>query len=184
MADQHGSPTRAAESPSAEHKAHGPASVACSIITCSDTRTPETDTSGQLIRTLLERAGHRIHAYHVVKDEPSQVRTLIRQASVDQAVDVLIINGGTGISQRDSTFEAVHVLLEKHIPGFGELFRTLSYYNNNKEIGSAAMLSRATAGLHQGKVIFSIPGSSGAVRLAMEALILPELSHLVGEIRK
>ena len=180
MADQHGSPTRAAESPSAEHKAHGPASVACSIITCSDTRTPETDTSGQLIRTLLEQAGHRIHAYHVVKDEPSQVRTLIRQAGGNQAVDALIINGGTGISQRDSTFEAVHVLLEKHIPGFGELFRSLSY----KEIGSAAMLSRATAGLHQGKVIFSIPGSRGAVRLAMEALILPELSHLVGELRK
>lgn len=180
MADQHGSPTRAAESPSAEHKAHGPASVACSVITCSDTRTPETDTSGQLIRTLLEQAGHRIHAYHVVKDEPSQVRTLIRQAGGNQAVDALIINGGTGVSQRDSTFEAVRVLLEKHIPGFGELFRSLSY----KEIGSAAMLSRATAGLHQGKVIFSIPGSRGAVRLAMEALILPELSHLVGELRK
>lgn len=180
MVDQHGSPTRAAESPSAEHKAHGPASVACSVITCSDTRTPETDTSGQLIRTLLEQAGHRIHAYHVVKDEPSQVRTLIRQAGGNQAVDALIINGGTGVSQRDSTFEAVRVLLEKHIPGFGELFRSLSY----KEIGSAAMLSRATAGLHQGKVIFSIPGSRGAVRLAMEALILPELSHLVGELRK
>lgn len=180
MADRHGSPTRAAESPSAEHKAHGPASVACSVITCSDTRTPETDTSGQLIRTLLEQAGHRIHAYHVVKDEPSQVRTLIRQAGGNQAVDALIINGGTGVSQRDSTFEAVRVLLEKHIPGFGELFRSLSY----KEIGSAAMLSRATAGLHQGKVIFSIPGSRGAVRLAMEALILPELSHLVGELRK
>ncbi len=180
MADQHGSPTRAAESPSAEHKAHGPASVACSVITCSDTRTPETDTSGQLIRTLLEQAGHRIHAYHVVKDEPSQVRTLIRQAGGNQAVDALIINGGTGVSQRDSTFEAVRVLLEKHIPGFGELFRSLSY----KEIGSAAMLSRATAGLHQGKVIFSIPGSRGAVRLAMEDLILPELSHLVGELRK
>lgn len=180
MADQHDSPTHAAKSPPAEHKAHGPASVACSIITCSDTRTPETDTSGHLIRTLLEQAGHRIHAYHVVKDEPPQVRTLIRQAGVDQAVDALIINGGTGMSKRDSTFEAVYLLLEKYLPGFGELFRTLSY----KEIGSAAMLSRATAGLYQGKVIFSIPGSSGAVRLAMEALILPELSHLVGEIRK
>ena len=180
MADPHDSPTHAAKSPPAEHKAHGPASVACSIITCSDTRTPETDTSGQLIRTLLEQAGHRIHAYHVVKDEPSEVRTLIRQAGVDQAVDALIINGGTGMSKRDSTFEAVHLLLEKYISGFGELFRSLSY----KDIGSSAMLSRATAGLYQGKVIFSIPGSSGAVRLAMEALILPELPHLVGEIRK
>lgn len=180
MADQRDSPTHAAKSPPAEHKAHGPASVACSVITCSDTRTPETDTSGQLIRTLLERAGHRIHAYHVVKDEPTHVRTLIRQAGVDQAVDALIINGGTGMSKRDSTFEAVHLMLEKYLPGFGELFRVLSY----KDIGSSAMLSRATAGLYQGKVIFSIPGSRGAVRLAVEALILPELSHLVGEIRK
>ena len=180
MADQHDSPTHAAESPPVAHKAHGPASVTCSIITSSDTRTPETDTSGQLIRTLLEQAGHRIRAYHVVKDEPSQVRTLIRQAGVDQTLDALIINGGTGMSKRDSTFETVNVLLEKHIPGFGELFRSLSY----KDVGSSAMLSRAVAGLYQGKVIFSIPGSSGAVRLAMEALILPELSHLVGEIRK
>ena len=180
MADQHDSPTRAAESPSADHKAHGPSSVACRIITCSDTRTPETDTSGQLIRALLEEAGHRIHAYHVVKDEPTHVRSLIRQSGVDDTLDALIINGGTGMSQRDSTFEAVNALLEKHIPGFGELFRSLSY----KDIGSSAMLSRALAGLYRGKVIFSIPGSSGAVRLAMEALILPELSHLVGEIRK
>ncbi len=182
MADPHDSPTHAAKSPPAEHKAHGPASVACNIITCSDTRTPETDTSGQLIRTLLEQTGHRIHAYHVVKDEPSEVRTLIRQAGVDQAVDAIIINGGTGMSRRDSTFEAVSALLEKQIPGFGELFRSLSY--KDKDVGSSAMLSRATAGLYQGKVIFSIPGSSGAVRLAMEALILPELPHLVGEIRK
>ena len=117
-----------------------------------------------------------------MKDEPSEVRTLIRQAGVDQAVDAIIINGGTGMSRRDSTFEAVSALLEKQIPGFGELFRSLSY--KDKDVRSLAMLSRATAGLYQGKVIFSIPGSSGAVRLAMEALILPELPHLVGEIRK
>ena len=141
MADQHDSPTRAAESPSADHKAHGPSSVACRIITCSDTRTPETDTSGQLIRALLEEAGHRIHAYHVVKDEPTHVRSLIRQSGVDDTLDALIINGGTGMSQRDSTFEAVNALLEKHIPGFGELFRSLSY----KDIGSSAHAKQSTS---------------------------------------
>ena len=185
MTDQHGSRPHGSEPPPsapAEHKAQGPTSLGCRVITCSDTRTPDTDTSGQLIRALLERAGHRVVAYHVVKDEPSEVRTLIRQSGVDQTLDAIIINGGTGMSKRDSTFEAVSALLEKQIPGFGELFRSLSY--KDKDVRSLAMLSRATAGLYQGKVIFSIPGSSGAVRLAMEALILPELPHLVGEIRK
>ena len=166
--------------PSAEHKARGPVSLECGIITCSDTRTPETDKSGQLIRALLTKGGHRIGAYHVVKDEPVEVRELVRQLGAQPGLDALIINGGTGVSRRDSTFEAVDGLLEKRLPGFGELFRYLSY----KDIGSPAMLSRATAGLYQGKVVFSIPGSSGAVRLAMEALILPELPHIVGETRK
>ncbi len=166
--------------PLAEHKARGPVSIECGIITCSDTRTPETDKSGQLIRELLTQGGHRIGAYHVVKDEPVEVRELVRQLGVRPGLDALIVNGGTGISRRDSTFEAVDGLLEKRLPGFGELFRYLSY----KEIGSPAMLSRATAGLYQGKVLFSIPGSSGAVRLAMETLILPELPHIVGEMRK
>jgi molybdenum cofactor biosynthesis protein B len=166
--------------PPAEHKARGPISIECGIITCSDTRTPETDKSGQLIRELLTQEGHRIGAYHVVKDEPVEVRELVRQLGEQPGLEALIINGGTGISRRDSTFEAVDGLLEKRLPGFGELFRYLSY----KEIGSSAMLSRATAGLYQGKVLFSIPGSSGAVRLAMEALILPELPHIVGEMRK
>ena len=166
--------------PPAEHKARGPISIECGIITCSDTRTPDTDKSGQLIRELLTQEGHRIGAYHVVKDEPVEVRELVRQLGEQPGLEALIINGGTGISRRDSTFEAVDGLLEKRLPGFGELFRSLSY----KEIGSSAMLSRATAGLYQGKVLFSIPGSSGAVRLAMEALILPELPHIVGEMRK
>ena len=168
------------QSPPAEHKARGPVSIECGIITCSDTRTPETDKSGQLIRELLTQGGHRIGAYHVVKDEPVEVRELVRQLGEQPGLDALIINSGTGISRRDSTFEAVDGLLEKRLPGFGELFRYLSF----KEIGSPAMLSRATAGLYQGKVVFSIPGSSGAVRLAMEALILPELPHMVGELRK
>ena len=166
--------------PPAEHKARGPISIECGIITCSDTRTPETDKSGQLIRELLTQEGHRIGAYHVVKDEPVEVRELVRQLGEQPGLEALIINGGTGISRRDSTFEAVDGLLEKRLTGFGEIFRSLSY----KEIGSSAMLSRATAGLYQGKVLFSIPGSSGAVRLAMEALILPELPHIVGEMRK
>ncbi len=166
--------------PSAEHKARGPVSIECGIITCSDTRTPETDKSGQLIRELLTQEGHRIGAYHVVKDEPVEVRKLVQQLGGTPGLEVLILNGGTGISQRDSTFEAVDGVLEKRLTGFGEIFRYLSY----KDIGSSAMLSRATAGLYQGKVIFSIPGSSGAVRLAMEALILPELPHIVGEMRK
>jgi len=164
----------------AEHKARGPVAISCGIITCSDTRTPETDKSGQLIRELLTKEGHRIDAYHVVKDEPTDVKKLVQQLGKDETIGAIIINGGTGISQRDSTFEAIDELLEKRLVGFGEIFRYLSY----KDIGSSAILSRATAGLYQGKVIFSIPGSSGAVRLAMEALILPELPHIVGEMQK
>ncbi len=172
--------TESSPSVRAAHHARGPASIGCGIITCSDTRTPDTDTSGQLIRDLLAQAGHRIDAYHVVKDEPVEVGKLVRTLCGGLALDAIIINGGTGISRRDSTFEAIDGLLEKRLTGFGELFRYLSY----KDIGSSAMLSRATAGLYQGKVVFSIPGSSGAVRLAMEALILPELPHVVGEMRK
>ena len=172
--------TESSSSVRAAHHASGPASIGCGIITCSDTRTPDTDTSGQLIQDLLAQAGHRIDAYHVVKDEPVEVGKLVRTLCGGLALDAIIINGGTGISRRDSTFEAIDGLLEKRLTGFGELFRYLSY----KDIGSSAMLSRATAGLYQGKVVFSIPGSSGAVRLAMEALILPELPHVVGEMRK
>ena len=150
------------------------------VLTCSDTRTPETDTSGALIRELLKSQGHQALAYHIVKDEPSEVRQLLTQSAQNDALQTIIINGGTGISRRDSTFEAVDGLLEKRLQGFGELFRYLSY----KDIGSPAMLSRATAGLFQGKVVFSIPGSRGAVRLAMEELILPELRHIVSEMQK
>ena len=176
----HGSGHRHDASAPTEHKAKGPASIRCGIITCSDTRTPETDKSGQLLRELLTKEGHRIDAYHVVKDEPASVQKLVQNLSKEQALAAIIINGGTGISERDSTFEAIDGLLEKRLVGFGEIFRYLSY----KDIGSPAILSRATAGLYQGKVIFSIPGSSGAVRLAMEALIIPELPHIVGEIQK
>ena len=163
-----------------QHKAGSHQSIGCLVLTCSDTRTPETDTSGALIQQLLREHGHRVEDYHIVKDEPSDVHRLLTQIPQNDSVEAVIINGGTGISRRDSTFEAIDGLIEKRLDGFGELFRYLSY----KDIGSPAMLSRATAGLYQGKVVFSIPGSKGAVKLAMEQLILPEIGHIVGEMRK
>jgi molybdopterin adenylyltransferase len=150
------------------------------VITCSDTRTPDTDTSGQLIQKLLKEQGHTVAAYHLVKDEPSKIKTKIKAAVTNKKIQVIIINGGTGISKRDSTFEAVDAMLEKRLVGFGEVFRYLTY----QEIGSPAIMSRATAGIIKGRVLFSTPGSENAVRLAMEKLILPELGHLVKELTK
>jgi molybdenum cofactor biosynthesis protein B len=161
-----------------EHKAHAPRRVGCVVITCSDTRTPETDTSGQLMRRLLTEQGHGVIAYHVVKDEPVHLTALIEKAAGDERVQAILINGGTGIARRDSTFEAVDGLLEKRLDGFGELFRYLTY----QDIGSAAMMSRATAGAYRRRIIISTPGSEAAVRLAMEKLILPELGHLVQQL--
>ena len=163
-----------------QHKQGSRQSLGCMVVTCSDTRTTATDTSGALIQQLLRDQGHQVLAYHIVKDDPSDVRRMLTQTAQNDSLQTIIINGGTGISRRDSTFEAVDGLLEKRLDGFGELFRYLSY----KDIGSPAMLSRATAGLYRGKVIFSIPGSREAVRLAMEELILPELRHIVGEMQK
>lgn len=159
-----------------EHKAGAPSSVRCAVVTVSDTRTPDTDSSGALIQELLRGAGHKVTDYRIVKDDPSLIRDVIQKAPNE--TQAIILTGGTGISKRDGTYEVVSGLLEKTIEGFGELFRALSY----EEIGSAAMMSRATAGLHQGKVIFSVPGSKAAVRLAMEKLILPELGHCVREL--
>lgn len=161
------------------HKAHAPKSVGCFVLTISDSKTPETDTSGSLIRELLEKAGHMVVGFTIVKDEPAEVRSVIRRAS-DPRVQAIIMTGGTGITSRDSTFEAVEALLDKRLTGFGELFRFLSY----QEIGPAAMLSRAQAGVSQGRIIFSLPGSPSACRLALEKLILPELGHLVGEVNR
>ncbi len=163
-----------------EHKHHAPKSIGCMVITCSDTRTPETDTSGQLIQKLLKEHGHSVAAYHLVRDEPAQIKARIAEGTANDAVQAIIINGGTGISRRDSTFEAVDGLLEKRLDGFGEIFRSLTY----QEIGSPAIMSRATAGIVNGRVLFSTPGSENAVRLAMEKLILPELGHLVRELTK
>jgi molybdenum cofactor biosynthesis protein B len=150
------------------------------VITCSDTRTPDTDTSGQLIQKLLKEQGHTVAAYHLVKDEPSKIKAKINAAVTNKKIQAIIINGGTGISRRDSTFEAVDAMLEKRLYGFGEVFRYLTY----QEIGSPAIMSRATAGIIKGRVLFSTPGSENAVRLAMEKLILPELAHLVKELTK
>lgn len=162
------------------HKSQGFTSLLCVVVTCSDSRTPDSDISGKLICRLLKEQGHTVTDYHLIKDEPTEVRKALLQASGQEEIRVVIINGGTGISRRDTTFEAVDELLEKRLDGFGELFRYLSY----KEIGSAAMLSRATAGVYGNLVIFSIPGSQGAVRLAMERLILPEIGHVAGELMK
>lgn len=162
------------------HKAQGTLSLGCVVITCSDSRTRDTDTSGKLICHLLKSQGHTIVDYQILKDEPADITKHLQQTIQQATSHIVIINGGTGISRRDSTFEAVDGFLEKRLDGFGELFRYLSY----KDIGSAAMLSRATAGIRGQHVIFSIPGSQGAVRLAMEKLILPEMGHLVGELNK
>lgn len=163
-----------------EHKTHAPMHIGCMVITCSDTRTPDTDTSGKLIMHLLKDQGHEVAAYHLVKDEPAQIKALIEEAAGNPSVQAVLINGGTGISRRDSTFEAVDAMLEKRLDGFGEIFRYLTY----QDIGSPAIMSRATAGTYKGRIVFSTPGSEGAVRLAMEKLILPELGHMVREIAK
>ena len=163
-----------------EHKAHAPRSAGCMIITCSDTRIADTDNSGQLIQKLLKDHGHAVVGYHLVKDDPAEIQLWIMRAVTNEGVQALIINGGTGISRRDSTFEAVDAMLEKRLPGFGEIFRLLTY----QEMGSPAIMSRATAGIIKGRVLFSVPGSEHAVRLAMEKLILPELGHLVQQLSK
>jgi len=149
-------------------------SVACAIITVSDTRTAETDQSGALIRELLVKAGHRVVGYEIVRDEPHLVSERVRLLCANAGCQVVLLTGGTGIASRDSTYEAVSNLLEKRLDGFGELFRMLSY----QEIGAAAMLSRATAGVLNGTAVFSMPGSTAAVRLAMEKLIIPQIGHL------
>jgi molybdenum cofactor biosynthesis protein B len=159
-----------------EQAAETVTSIRCGIITISDTRTFENDSSGATIRDLLQREGHDVVRYEVVRDESAQIAALVR-AMVDSGCKVIITNGGTGIARRDSTFEAVDALLEKRLPGFGELFRMLSY----ADIGPGAMLSRATAGTFGGALIFCLPGSTAAVQLALDKLIVPELAHLVWE---
>jgi molybdenum cofactor biosynthesis protein B len=160
-----------------EHKATAPTSVGCFVLTISDTKTQETDTSGRAIRELLAGGGHHLAGSAIVRDEPRDVERVVREACTRADVQAVILTGGTGVTSRDSTFEAVERLLDKRLPGFGELFRMLSY----QDVGPAAMLSRAQMGIHQRRIVVSLPGSPNACRLALEKLLLPELGHLVRE---
>lgn len=155
-----------------EHHRHGQKGLKVGVITASDTRSPETDESGRLIREMLGAAGHRVEYYEVLPDDPSRIRAALLQNLM--RLDAIIVNGGTGIAARDSTIEAVRTLLDKELEGFGELFRFLSY----QEIGPAAILSRALAGVAMGKIVVSVPGAPDACRLAMEKLLIPELGHM------
>ncbi|WP_134703120.1 molybdenum cofactor biosynthesis protein B [Ammoniphilus sp. YIM 78166] len=164
-----------------EHRRQAPDSVKCLVITVSDTRTEESDKSGQLIMELLKENGYSLVDYQIVKDEYAEIKSLLRKASNRTEIEAVLLNGGTGIALRDTTYEAVRDSLDKEMPGFGEIFRYLSFA---EDIGSAAILSRAIAGVCGNTAIFSMPGSSGAVRLAMTRIILPELRHVMREIYK
>jgi molybdenum cofactor biosynthesis protein B len=166
-------------SPAREHRSDAPTQVACFVLTCSDSRAHADDVSGRALREGLEAAGHSVVGQTVVRDEPEQIRAAVEQGLAGGARAVLV-TGGTGITRRDQTVEAVRPLLEKEIPGFGELFRMLSF----QEIGSAAWLSRALAGTVRGALVFVLPGSPNAVRLALDRLILPELGHAVRELSR
>jgi molybdenum cofactor biosynthesis protein B len=157
-------------------------SARCAVITLSDTRTEQTDKSGQTIRQLLQAAGHTIALYRILLDDPAALDALLRQSLADPAIDCILTNGGTGISPRDQTIPTIERLLAAPLPGFGELFRMLSF----EQIQSGAMLSRAIAGIARdsNKPIFAMPGSTKAVELAMTRLILPELGHVLAELRK
>lgn len=165
----------------AQHKTlaaeRGPVPIA--IVTVSDSRTPETDTNRHYLQAQIEQAGHRVAAYRLIKDEPAQVAGVLEELAQSEA-RIVLFNGGTGISTRDTTYDALSRKLEKTLPGFGELFRMLSY----DQVGAAAMLSRATAGVYRGKVVISTPGSPAAVQLAWEKLIAPELAHLAWEVAR
>ena len=157
------------------HKAQAPASVRCFVLTISDTRTEATDSSGRAIADLLTAAGHPVVGRAIVGDDATLVRSTIERQLANPDVQVIITTGGTGITSRDRTFEVIDAMLEKRLDGFGELFRMLSY----QQIGSAAIMSRAIAGLAGRRIIVSLPGSEAAVRLAIEKLVIPELGHLV-----
>jgi molybdenum cofactor biosynthesis protein B len=156
----------------------GPVSIA--IVTVSDSRTPETDTNRQYLEARFGELGHRIAAYRLIKDEPDQVGGVLEELGIMPDLQMILFNGGTGISPRDTTFDIVSRYLEKTLPGFGEIFRMISY----QDIGAAAMLSRATAGVYKQKFVASMPGSSGAVKTAVEQLIIPEINHLAWELTR
>jgi molybdopterin adenylyltransferase len=167
------------ESPAALHRSHAPTHVSCFVVTCSDTRALVDDVSGRAVREALESAGHVVTGHQVVPDEPAAIRAVLQQA-MEAGARAVVLTGGTGITRRDQTVEAVRPLLDKEIPGFGELFRMLSF----QEIGSAAWLSRALAGTFRDALVFVLPGSPNAVRLALDRLVLPELGHAVRELSR
>jgi molybdopterin adenylyltransferase len=158
----------------------GKGAVSVAIVTVSDTRTPETDQNRQYIEERLAELGHHIAAYRLIKDEPDQVAAVLEELTAMPGVQLVLCNGGTGISPRDTTYDVISRYLEKTLPGFGELFRMLSF----QEVGAAAMFSRATAGVYHNTIIFSMPGSPNAVQVALEKLIIPEINHLAWEISR
>ena len=163
-----------------KHRESAPDSVRVAVLTISDTRTPETDTGGDVAEELLVGAGQEVVERRIVRDEASGIRNSLVDLLASSEVDAVVTTGGTGISGRDTTYEVVERMLEKRLDGFGEIFRMLSY----EEIGSAAIMSRALAGSVGGKFVASLPGSRNAVRLAVEKLLVPELAHIVFELRK
>lgn len=163
-----------------QHRRAAPTVLGFAFITVSDTRTAEDDVSGRALADLARGAGHRVESMRIVPDDVAAIRQTAREALSLNAVDVVVLTGGTGFSPRDVTLDAMEPLLETRIDGFGELFRMLSW----QQVGSAAMLSRAAAGLAAGRAVFLLPGSTKAVTLAMEALILPETGHLLGQARR
>lgn len=163
-----------------EHKAQGPAAVRCGVITVSDTRTLETDTGGKAVADYLVGGGHVVVCREIIPDEPARMKPLLLAWRDREDLDAILMTGGTGITSRDQTFETVSSLLDKTLPGYGEVFRMLSF----QEIGPAAILSRAVGGLIGRKVLLIMPGSPAAVRLAMEKIIVPEIGHFVREARR
>jgi molybdenum cofactor biosynthesis protein B len=171
-------PSQSTEQHRAIAAQQGPINVA--IITVSDTRTRQNDTGGDLIENRVTSAGHTVVFRTIVKDEPEQIGALLDQITTETQARLLLFTGGTGIAPRDTTFDVISRKLEKHMPGFGELFRMLSF----AEVGAAAMLSRATAGTYRGRVVMSMPGSPNAVQVAMDKLIMPEIEHLAWEVAR
>ena len=163
-----------------QHREGAPESVRVAVLTISDTRTPETDTGGDVVEETMRGAGHEVVAREIVRDEATSIRTTLVDLLARPDVDAVVTTGGTGISARDTTYEVVERMVEKRLDGFGELFRMLSY----EEIGAAAILSRALAGAVGTKLVASLPGSRNAVRLGMEKLLVPEVAHIVFELRK
>lgn len=163
-----------------QHRESAPETVRVAVLTISDTRTPETDTGGDIVEEAMRGAGHEVVAREIVRDEATSIRTTLVDFLARSDVDAVVTTGGTGISGRDTTYEVVERMIEKRLDGFGELFRMLSY----EEIGAAAVLSRAVAGAVGTKFVASLPGSRNAVRLGMEKLLVPEIAHIVFELRK